>query len=100
MFADFDPLDLKPGQMVSHWRIVRRIGRGGYAVVYEVEKDGQRFALKVACQTERSFDPKQTDARARGARQPVSSYSTTATSSACGDKAGGRTRSQASTTSF
>jgi len=65
MFADFDPLDLKPGQMVSHWRIVRRIGRGGYAVVYEVEKDGERFALKVACQTERSLDPKQTDARAR-----------------------------------
>jgi serine/threonine-protein kinase len=65
MFADFDPLDLKPGQMVSHWRIVRRIGRGGYAVVYEVEKDGQRFALKLACQTERSLDPKQTDARAQ-----------------------------------
>ena len=65
MFADFDPLDLKPGQMVSDWRIVRRIGRGGYAVVYEVEKDGERFALKVACQTERSLDPKQTDARAR-----------------------------------
>ncbi|MDC0711707.1 protein kinase [Stigmatella sp. ncwal1] len=65
MFADFEPLDLKPGQMVSHWRIVRRIGRGGYAVVYEVEKDGQRFALKLACQTERSLDPKQTDARAR-----------------------------------
>ncbi|SEN35593.1 Serine/threonine protein kinase [Stigmatella aurantiaca] len=65
MFADFDPLDLKPGQMVSDWRIVRRIGRGGYAVVYEVEKDGERFALKVACQTERSLDPKQTDARAQ-----------------------------------
>jgi serine/threonine protein kinase len=65
MFADFDPLDLKPGQMVSDWRIVRRIGRGGYAVVYEVEKDGERFALKVACQTERSLDPRQTDARAR-----------------------------------
>ncbi|WP_375758681.1 serine/threonine protein kinase [Corallococcus exercitus] len=65
MFADFDPLDLKPGQMLSDWRIVRRIGRGGYAVVYEVEKNGQRFALKVACQTERSIDPKQTDARAR-----------------------------------
>jgi serine/threonine protein kinase len=65
MLADFDPLDLKPGQMVSDWRIVQRIGRGGYAVVYEVEKDGQRFALKLACQTERSLDPKQTDARAR-----------------------------------
>ncbi|HEX8702653.1 MAG TPA: protein kinase [Myxococcaceae bacterium] len=65
MFADFDPLDLEPGQSVSDWRIVRRIGSGAYAVVYEVEKDGQRFALKVACQTQRSLDPKQTDARAR-----------------------------------
>jgi len=65
MFADFDPLDLQPGQKVSDWRIVRRIGSGAYAVVYEVEKDGERFALKVACQTQRSLDPKQTDARAR-----------------------------------
>jgi serine/threonine-protein kinase len=65
MLADFDPLDLKPGQMVSDWRIVRRIGSGGYAVVYEVEKDGQRFALKLASQSGRSLDPKQTDARAR-----------------------------------
>jgi serine/threonine kinase PknH len=65
MFADFDPLNLKPGQMISDWRIVRRIGSGGYAVVYEVERDGERFALKVACQTERSSDPRQTDARAR-----------------------------------
>jgi serine/threonine-protein kinase len=65
MFADSDPLNLKPGQMVDGWCIVRRLGRGGYAVVYEVEKDGQRFALKFACQTERSLDPKQTDARAR-----------------------------------
>ncbi|HYI01469.1 serine/threonine-protein kinase [Hyalangium sp.] len=64
MVAQVDPLDLKPGQMVDGWRIVRRIGRGGYAVVYEVEKDGQRFALKVACQTERSRDPRQVDARA------------------------------------
>ncbi|KFE71991.1 serine/threonine protein kinase [Hyalangium minutum] len=65
MVASVDPLNLQPGQMVDVWRIVRCIGRGGYAVVYEVEKDGQRYALKVACQTERSQDPRQTDARAR-----------------------------------
>ncbi|WP_224248033.1 serine/threonine protein kinase [Hyalangium gracile] len=59
------PLDLEPGERVDGWRIVRRIGRGGYAVVYEVEKDGQRFALKVACLTERINDPWQVDARAR-----------------------------------
>jgi len=65
MVAHVDPLNLEPGQLVDGWRIVRLIGRGGYAAVYEVEKDGQRFALKVACQTERSTDPKQVDARAR-----------------------------------
>jgi serine/threonine-protein kinase len=65
MVAQVNPLELEPGQMVNDWRIVRRLGRGGYAVVYEVEKDGQRFALKMACQTERSVDSKKTDARAR-----------------------------------
>jgi serine/threonine-protein kinase len=65
MVTHVDPLNLEPGQMVDGWRIVRLIGRGGYAAVYEVEKDGQRFALKVACQTERNTDPKQVDARAR-----------------------------------
>ena len=65
MLAHVDPLNLEPGQMVDGWRIIRLIGRGGYAAVYEVEKDGQRFALKVACQTERSTDPKQVDARSR-----------------------------------
>jgi serine/threonine protein kinase len=65
MFVDFDPVDLQPGQRVSDWRIVRRIGSGAFAVVYEVEKDGERFALKIACQTQRSLDPKQTDARAQ-----------------------------------
>jgi serine/threonine protein kinase len=65
MVAHVDPLNLEPGQMVDGWRIVRLMGRGGYAAVYEVEKDGQRFALKVACQTERSTDPKQVDARTR-----------------------------------
>ena len=45
-------------------RIIRKIGDGSYGVVYEVEKDGQRFALKVACQVDRRGDPKQTDARA------------------------------------
>ncbi|WP_224249097.1 serine/threonine protein kinase [Hyalangium gracile] len=65
MVAQVDPRDLRPGQMVDGWRIVRKIGAGTYGVVYEVEKDGQRFALKVACHREQSGDPRQTDARAR-----------------------------------
>jgi len=65
MFWRLDPKNLKPGQMVDCWRIVRKIGGGSYGVVYEVEKDGERFALKVACQVDRRSDPKQTDARAK-----------------------------------
>ncbi|MDC0711720.1 protein kinase [Stigmatella sp. ncwal1] len=64
MLGELNPLDLPPGTMVQVWRIVRRIGRGGYAVVYEVENEGKRYALKLACQTERSLDPRQVDARA------------------------------------
>jgi serine/threonine-protein kinase len=51
--------------MVNHWRIVRRISGGSYGVVYEVENDGRRFALKLACQLERGSDPLKTDARAQ-----------------------------------
>ena len=64
MSAELNPLDLPPGTVVRGWRIVRRIGKGGYAVVYEVESEGKRYALKLACQTERSLDPRQVDARA------------------------------------
>jgi serine/threonine-protein kinase len=64
MSAEVNPLDLQPGTVVRGWRIVRRIGKGGYAVVYEVESEGKRYALKLACQTERSLDPRQVDARA------------------------------------
>ena len=64
MSAEVNPLDLPPGTRVQGWRIVRRIGRGGYSVVYEVENEGKRYALKLACQTERSLDPRQVDARA------------------------------------
>ncbi|WP_093518413.1 serine/threonine protein kinase [Stigmatella erecta] len=63
--AQVDPRDLKPGQWVDGWCIVQRIGSGTYGVVYEVEKDGQRFALKLACHREQSGDPRQTDARAK-----------------------------------
>ncbi|HLL03157.1 MAG TPA: protein kinase [Myxococcaceae bacterium] len=64
MVEHVNPLDLPPGTQVHAWRVVRRLGRGSYAVVYEVENEGQRFALKLACQTELSQDPKQAHARA------------------------------------
>jgi serine/threonine protein kinase len=64
MLGELKPWELPPGTMVHGWRILRRIGRGGYAVVYEVENGGKRYALKLACQTERSLDERQVDARA------------------------------------
>ena len=35
------------GGTLGRYRIVRELGRGGMAVVYEAESDGQRFAIKV-----------------------------------------------------
>ncbi len=64
MVTNVNPLYLQPGEMVDGWRIIRPLGRGSYAVVYEVEKDGHRCALKLACHTGVGVDPKHTDARA------------------------------------
>ncbi|HEX8705340.1 MAG TPA: serine/threonine protein kinase, partial [Myxococcaceae bacterium] len=65
MVTDVNPLNLQPGDRVDGWRILRLIGRGSYGVVYEVEKDGQHFALKLACRTGLGVDPQKTDARAQ-----------------------------------
>jgi serine/threonine-protein kinase len=65
MVAQVEPLDLKPGELVDGWRILRRLGSGGYAVVYEVEKDGKHCALKLATQPEGSGDKRRVDSRAR-----------------------------------
>jgi serine/threonine protein kinase len=64
MLAELNPWELPPGTLVRDWRIVRRIGKGGYAAVYEVEYEGKRYALKLATQSARSQDPKRVDERA------------------------------------
>jgi hypothetical protein len=40
MAAHMSPRDLKPGQWVDGFRIVRRIGQGYFGLVFEVEKGG------------------------------------------------------------
>lgn len=63
MVEHMDPRDLKPGQWVDGFRIIRRIGSGYFGVVFEAEKAGHRFALKFACHREGSGDAARTDAR-------------------------------------
>ncbi len=63
MAARVDPDQLQPGTLVDGWRVVRRMDGGSYGVVYEVEKGGQSFALKMARHSARSGDQLKTDAR-------------------------------------
>ncbi|WP_224368864.1 serine/threonine protein kinase [Hyalangium versicolor] len=63
MVAHLNPRNLKPGQWVDGFRIIRLLGSGYFGVVFEAEKSGHRFALKFACHREDSGDAAQTDAR-------------------------------------
>ncbi|HEX8697786.1 MAG TPA: serine/threonine protein kinase, partial [Myxococcaceae bacterium] len=58
-----DPDNLKPGEWVDGFRVVKRLGGGSYGVVYQVEKDGRFFAMKLARHREQSRDERHTDAR-------------------------------------
>jgi eukaryotic-like serine/threonine-protein kinase len=56
---------LPSGILIDGWRVLKELGDGGFAVVYLVEKNGQRRALKVARHREASGDEKQTHARSK-----------------------------------
>ncbi|HEX8698459.1 MAG TPA: serine/threonine-protein kinase [Myxococcaceae bacterium] len=57
------PGNLQPGQWVDGFRVVKRLGGGSYGAVYQVEKGGHFFALKMALHREQSRDELHTDAR-------------------------------------
>ncbi|WIG99470.1 protein kinase [Myxococcus sp. SDU36] len=57
------PAHFQPGQMVDGWRVVRLLGAGTYGAVYQVEKDGRHFAMKLAMHRASSGDAAQADAR-------------------------------------
>jgi len=63
MLTAISPAHLQPGQMVDGWRVVRLLGSGTYGAVYLVEKDGQRFAMKIAMHRASSGDAEQADSR-------------------------------------
>ena len=54
---------LPSGILIDGWHVLKELGNGGFAVVYLVEKNDQRRALKVARHREASGDDKQTHAR-------------------------------------
>jgi len=63
-----DPVDpdcLPEGTQVDGWRVVRRLDGGAYGTVYQVEKAGSFFALKIARHREQSRDGRHTDGRAQ-----------------------------------
>lgn len=47
------------------WNVVRLLGVGGFGFVYEVERDGQRYALKLASLPPGPADSERLDERAR-----------------------------------
>ncbi|WIG98317.1 serine/threonine protein kinase [Myxococcus sp. SDU36] len=53
----------RAGMFVDGWRVIKEIGNGGFAVVFLVEKNGRRSALKLARHRDSSGDDKQTHAR-------------------------------------
>ena len=63
MLTATNPAHLQPGQMVDGWRVVRLLGSGTFGAVYLVEKDGQRFAMKIAMHRASSGDAEMADER-------------------------------------
>ncbi|MBU8896692.1 serine/threonine protein kinase [Corallococcus sp. H22C18031201] len=57
------PSHLQAGQTVDGWRVVKPLGAGTFGAVYLVEKEGQRFAMKLAMHRASSGDAEQADAR-------------------------------------
>jgi serine/threonine protein kinase len=55
-----DPIDpgyLLPGTRIGFYRILSKVGAGGFGVLYRVERDGQSYALKIATQRRDEITP-------------------------------------------
>ena len=48
MTGPVDPDNLPAGTQVGFYRVARRVGAGGFGTLYEVERDGKTYALKLS----------------------------------------------------
>lgn len=48
MIGPVDPDNLPAGTQVGFYRVARRVGAGGFGTLYEVERDGKTYALKLS----------------------------------------------------
>ena len=55
------PHELRAGDFVRDFRIVRRLGVGGFSFVFLVERGGLQFSLKMAARPLSAEDPDQVD---------------------------------------
>ena len=55
---------LQPGDTVRHYRVVRRLGSGGFSTVFLVEHEGRQYTMKVAARPPSRDDESRTDERA------------------------------------
>lgn len=69
MSALLGPPSLRPGDVVDGYRVVEKLGEGGFGYVFLVERDGERFAMKFAKYRPATGDEGKTEAR--GLREVV-----------------------------
>ncbi|HEX5753209.1 MAG TPA: protein kinase [Archangium sp.] len=64
MTSPLHPDLLQPGDAVRHYRVVRRLGAGGFSTVLLVEHEGREYSMKVATRPANREDETRTDERA------------------------------------
>jgi len=62
MTGPIHPNQLRPGDRIRDFQLVRRLGVGGYAFVFLVERQGRHFSLKMAARPASGEDEDRVDA--------------------------------------
>jgi eukaryotic-like serine/threonine-protein kinase len=57
MAAHVDPDNLQPGTLIGVYTVIRRVGAGGFGTLYQVERDGRSYALKLSRERLGSLTP-------------------------------------------